>query len=55
MPTLLRAIRSPEIAPISAVMEPITRGVLLRKVLNQEPEGSPSDAGGSGSVKAEPP
>ena len=55
-PTLLRAIRSPEIAPMSAVMEPITRGVLLRKVLNQEPDGSSSGpGGGSGSVKAEPP
>ena len=50
-PTLSRAIRSPEIAPMSAVREPITRGVLLRKVLNQEPDGSPSDlGGGSGSV-----
>ncbi len=39
-PTLLSAISRPETAPINAVIDPITRGVLLRKALSPEPASS---------------
>jgi len=52
-PPLFSARSRPEIAPINAVIDPITLGVLFRRELSPEPESSSGPEGGSGSLMAE--